>query len=103
VCPWSQNSSRYARAEILPAEKLVSSKIDYLTMTALPRRPGKKHNAAGETAVEKLLRGKVPNQTFPPSLEIAQRTRDSHFPAAAATAGLRLISNVSTIDPRVTF
>ena len=51
---------------------------------------GKKHNAAGETAVEKPLRGKVPNQTFPPSLEIAQRTRDSHFPPAAATAGLRL-------------
>jgi hypothetical protein len=51
---------------------------------------GKKHNAAGETAVEKPLGGKVPNQTFPPSLEIAQRTRDSHFPPGAATAGLRL-------------
>jgi hypothetical protein len=33
---------------------------------------------------------KSPKQTFPPSLEIAQRTRDSHFPPAAATAGLRL-------------
>jgi hypothetical protein len=28
--------------------------------------------------------------TFPSSLEIAQRTRDSHFPTAAVTAGLRL-------------
>jgi hypothetical protein len=54
------------------------------------RIPRRKHNAAGETAVEKPLRGKVPNQTFPPSLQIAQRTRDSHFPTAGTTAGLRL-------------
>ena len=50
----------------------------------------KKRNAAGETAVEKPLGGKVENQTFPPSLEIAQKTRDSHFPTAAATAALWL-------------
>src|SRR5438552_10435836 len=50
----------------------------------------KKHNVAGETAVEKPLGGKVPNQTFPPSLQIAQKARDSHFPTAATTAGLRL-------------
>ena len=30
-------------------------------------------------AVEKTLRGKVQKQTFPPRLEIPQKTRDSHF------------------------
>jgi hypothetical protein len=38
-------------------------------------------------AVEKTLGGKVKKQTFPPSLEIPQSTRDSHFPTASATAG----------------
>jgi len=38
-------------------------------------------------AVEKTRRGKVPNQTFPPCLEIPQTTRDSHFPTAPAAAG----------------
>jgi transposase len=38
-------------------------------------------------AVEKTLRGKVQNQTFPPRLEIPQSTRDSHFPPATTTAG----------------
>jgi hypothetical protein len=38
-------------------------------------------------AVEKTRRGKVPNQTFPPRLEIPQTTRDSHFPTAPAAAG----------------
>jgi transposase len=42
--------------------------------------------AVGKGAVEKTLRGKVKNPTFPRSLEIAQRTRDSHFPTAPATA-----------------
>jgi transposase len=37
-------------------------------------------------AVEKPLRGKVIKPTFPPSLEIPQSTRDSHFPTAPATA-----------------
>src|ERR1700686_4216696 len=54
------------------------------------RRRKKKQYAAGETTVEKPLGGKVKKTTFPPSLEIAQRTRDSHFPTVAATAGLRL-------------
>jgi len=62
---------------------------------------GKKHNAAGETAVEKPLRGKVQNQTFPPSLPIAQKARDSHFPTAAGRV-FGYISNVSTVEPRVT-
>lgn len=39
-------------------------------------------------AVEKTLRGKVPNQTFPPRLEIPPTTRDSHFPPASAAAGI---------------
>jgi hypothetical protein len=48
--------------------------------------------AAGEEksrapgAVEKTLRGKVKNQTFPRSLEIPQSTRDSHFPTASTAA-----------------
>src|SRR6202140_4717979 len=54
------------------------------------RRRKKKQYAAGETTVEKPLGEKVKKTTFPPSLEIAQRTRDSHFPTVAATAGLRL-------------
>src|ERR1019366_9315545 len=37
-------------------------------------------------AVEKTLRGKVQQQTFPPSLEIPQKARDSHFPTAPTTA-----------------
>ena len=38
-------------------------------------------------AVEKTRDGKVQKQTFPPRLEIPQRTRDSHFSTAAAAAG----------------
>jgi hypothetical protein len=38
-----------------------------------------KSETAAEKAVEKTLRGKVQKQTFPRSLEIPQRTRDSHF------------------------
>jgi transposase len=39
-------------------------------------------------AVEKPLAGKVIKPTFPPSLEIPQSTRDSHFPTATATAAV---------------
>jgi hypothetical protein len=34
-------------------------------------------------AEEKALRGKVQKQTFPPRLEIPQKTRDSHFHTAS--------------------
>jgi len=34
-------------------------------------------------AVEKTWGGKVKKQTFPPHLQIPQRTRDSHFPTAS--------------------
>ena len=44
--------------------------------------------ASAPRAVEKTLRGKVPKPTFPRSLEIPQRTRDSHFPTAPTAAGL---------------
>jgi hypothetical protein len=37
--------------------------------------------------VEKTRRVKVQKQTFPPRLEIPQRTRDSHFPTAPTAAG----------------
>jgi hypothetical protein len=50
------------------------------------------YRATAATAMEKPLGGKVQNQTFPPSLQIAQKTRDSHFPTAATTAGLGLHS-----------
>src|ERR1019366_3279378 len=39
-------------------------------------------------AVEKTLRGKVQKQTFPPSLEIPQKARDSHFPTAPTAAAV---------------
>jgi hypothetical protein len=38
-------------------------------------------------AVEKMLRGKITEQTFPLNLQIPQTTRDSHFPTASATTG----------------
>jgi hypothetical protein len=44
-------------------------------------------NAAAKNAVEKTLRGKVKETTFPPRLEIPPGTRDSHFPTAT-TAGI---------------
>jgi len=44
--------------------------------------------APAPRAVEKTLRGKVQKPTFPRSLEIPQRTRDSHFPTAPTAAGL---------------
>ena len=40
-----------------------------------------------QRAVEKTLAGKVIKPTFPSSLEIPQRTRDSHFPTAPTAAG----------------
>jgi transposase len=45
-------------------------------------------NTAARRAVEKPLRGKVIKPTFPPSLEIQQSTRDSHFPTTPATAAV---------------
>ena len=43
---------------------------------------------AARRAVEKTRGGKVIKPTFPPRLEIPPRTRDSHFPTAATTAGI---------------
>jgi transposase len=51
-------------------------------MTLMPTK------IAARRAVEKMLRGKVENLTFPPRLEIPQTPRDSHFPTATAAAGL---------------
>jgi transposase len=48
-----------------------------------------KEKSGAPPAMEKTLRGKVQNQTFPPRLEIPPTPRDSHFPtASAAAAGL---------------
>src|ERR1019366_8854482 len=41
-------------------------------------------------AVEKTLREKVQKQTFPPSLEIPQKARGSHFPTAPTAADVFL-------------
>jgi len=46
------------------------------------------NNTAARRALEKPLRGKVMKPTFPPSLEIPQTTRDSHFPNTPATAAV---------------
>jgi hypothetical protein len=61
-----------------------------------PHRLGR-YNAQGEIlsdnklrrprAVEKTRDGKVIKPTFPPRLEIPQRTPDSHFPTAPTAAG----------------
>ena len=45
-------------------------------------------STAARRAVEKPLREKVIKPTFPPSLEIPQSTRDSHFPTTPATAAV---------------
>ena len=67
------------------------------TITHGPQRLGhysaegvslEKEKIAARGAVEKTLRGKVQNLTFPPRLEIPQTPRDSHFPTATAAAGL---------------
>ena len=46
------------------------------------------NNTAARRALEKPLAGKVMKPTFPPSLEIPQSTRDSHFPNTPATAAV---------------
>jgi hypothetical protein len=50
---------------------------------AIPLTP----NPAPST-VEKTLRGKAQKTAFPPSLEIPQTARDSHFPTATSATGL---------------
>ena len=45
------------------------------------------NKTAARRAVEKPRGGKVPKPTFPPRLEIPQKTRDSHFPTAPTAAG----------------
>ncbi len=67
-----------------------------ISLTHGPHRLGH-YNAQGEAwaenktrrgrAVEKPRGGKVIKPTFPPRLEIPQKTRDSHFPTAPTTAG----------------
>ena len=67
-----------------------------LTLTHGPRLLGrynsegmilKKTNTAGGEGCGKDGRRKSQTPTFPPSLEIPQTTRDSHFPTATTTAG----------------
>jgi len=67
----------------------IDRKLDSIYTLANRRLSPKAANLCGATAVEKPRRGKVPNQTFPPRLEIPQSARDSHFPTAT-TAAVRL-------------
>jgi transposase len=85
------------RATLAGSQVTVHQHLDgTLSLTYGPHRLGR-FNAQGtalaqaippaQRTVEKPLRGKVIKPTFPPSLEIPQSTRDSHFPTAPATAG----------------
>ena len=64
-------------------------KLGRISRGARRNKSGNEREAGG-TAVEKPLRGKVPNPTFSPSLPIAQKARAWHFPTAATTAGLQV-------------
>ena len=68
------------------------------TITHGPQRLGhysaegvalEKEKIGARGAMEKTRGGKVPNQTFPPRLEIPQTPRDSHFPTASTATVLR--------------
>lgn len=86
------------RATLAGCTVMVHQHLDgTFTITYGPHRLGH-YDAEGQTlkqnktparrAVEKTLGGKVKKPTFPPSLEIPHRTRDSHFPTAPTAAGL---------------
>jgi hypothetical protein len=76
----------------------LATKIANATQLIFANEPATS-NMNGETfaakAVEKTLCGKVQKQTFPPRLEIPQKTRDSHFFTAASTPRL-LLDTLST-------
>ena len=87
------------RATLAGCTVMVHQHLDgTFTLTYGPHRLGhydaegralKNNNAPARRAVEKTLVGKVKatKPTFPTSLEIPQRTRDSHFPTAPTAAG----------------
>src|SRR5712691_3556754 len=56
-----------------------------------------------EAAMEKPPGGKVPNQTFPPGLQIAQKRAIRTFPQPRRRRVFGYIPNVSTVGTRVTF
>jgi hypothetical protein len=60
-------------------------RLGHYSAEGVPQNPEK---IGARQAVEKTLRGKVQNLTFPPRLEIPQTPRDSHFPTTTAAAGL---------------
>ena len=74
------------------------------TLTHGPHRLGRygvqgaalaENKTAARGAVEKPRGGKVKKTTFPPRLEIPQKTRDSHFPTATTAAGLTQTGQVT--------
>ena len=73
-----------SRLDPFALSRSIDGKLDKVYALANRRLSPKAENSRGVTAVEKTRRGKVQNQTFPPRLEIPQRTRDSHFPTATA-------------------
>ena len=85
------------RATLAGCQVVVHQHLDgTLSLTHGPHGLGR-YTAQGEAlttkmparrAVEKPLRGKVIKPTFPPSLEIPQSTRGSHFSTTPATAAV---------------
>jgi hypothetical protein len=53
-------------------------------------RTNEKTHRSRRNGCGKAAPWKSPKPDFPPSLQIAQKARDSHFPTAATAAGLRL-------------
>ena len=72
------------RLDPFELSRSIDRKLESVYALANRRLSPKAENSRGATAVEKTRSGKVQNQTFPPRLEIPQRTRDSHFPTATA-------------------
>ena len=85
------------RATMAGCKVVVHQHLDTtLTLTVRTRRVGN-YNAQGvlltptihrtKMAMEKTRGGKVKEPTFPPRLQISQRSRDSHFTTATAATG----------------
>jgi len=98
------------RATLAGCTVMVHQHLDgTFTITHGPHRVGhyssegqalKKNNPPARGAVEKTRGGKVQKPTFPPRLEIPQRTRDSHFPTATTAAGLTKTGQIICYENR---
>ena len=108
---WGRGDSRRVaelnklRSMLDPFElsRSIDRKLEGIYALANRRLSPKAITSRGATAVQRREVEKSKNRTFPPRLEIPQRTRDSHFHTATAAAGNGYIFNVSTAAPPVTF